>query len=116
MALKIRLRQQGQINRPFYRIVVSDCRSPRDGKYLEALGWYNPFEQETEKSLHMDASRIQHWLELGGQLTESTESLVLKGAPSVIRWLTDKRLAHRTKVREKNKVRAKKNKSEKLKA
>ncbi|HRD55064.1 MAG TPA: 30S ribosomal protein S16, partial [Parachlamydiaceae bacterium] len=36
MALKIRLRQQGQLNRPFYRVVVTDCRSPRDGKYLEA--------------------------------------------------------------------------------
>ena len=46
MALKIRLRQQGRNNRPFYRLVVTDARSPRDGKYVEALGWYNPFEAE----------------------------------------------------------------------
>ncbi len=44
MALKIRLRQQGRNNRPFYRLVVTDVRSPRDGKYVEMLGWYNPFE------------------------------------------------------------------------
>lgn len=106
MALKIRLRQQGQLNRPFYRVVVTDCRSPRDGKYLEALGWYNPFEAEMDKGLHLDAERIQHWLSLGAQLTESTESLVLKAAPHVVRWLTEKKIEKRNKLREKNKVRA----------
>lgn len=108
MALKIRLRQQGQLNRPFYRIVVTDCRAPRDGKYLEAVGWYNPFEQEMDKGLHMDAARIQHWLGLGAQLTESAESLVHKAAPSVIRWLSDKQQAKQLKLREKSKARAKK--------
>ena len=49
MALKIRLRQQGRKNRPFYRMVVTDVRAPRDGKYCEALGWYNPFETELDK-------------------------------------------------------------------
>lgn len=107
MALKIRLRQQGQINRPFYRVVLADCRSPRDGKYLEALGWYNPFEEEAEKGLHIDGARIQHWLNLGAEITESAEALVLKAAPSVIHWLTEKRLAQRNKVRIKNKARAK---------
>jgi len=98
MAIKIRLRQQGRKNRPFYRLVASDCRSPRDGKYLEALGWYNPFETEDEKALSIDANRIQHWLDLGAQLTDSAEALVLKGAPSVIRWLSEKQQAHRSKV------------------
>lgn len=112
MALKIRLRQQGQINRPFYRVVVTDCRTPRDGKYLEALGWYNPFETELDKCLHVDAARIQHWLDLGAQFTESTESLVKKVAPNVVRQLTEKRLAHRAKLREKNKTRAKKQKAQ----
>jgi small subunit ribosomal protein S16 len=107
VALKIRLRQQGQINRPFYRIVVTDGRAPRDGKYLEAVGWYNPFESETEKGIHVDGARVQHWLGLGAQLTESAESLVLKVAPNVVRWLTDKRLAQTAKIREKSKARAK---------
>ncbi len=112
MALKIRLRQQGQLNRPFYRVVLTDCRAPRDGKYLEALGWYNPFESELDKCLHLDAARIQHWLNLGAQLTTSTESLVKKAAPSVIREVTAKRVAHSAKMREKTKARAKKLKAE----
>jgi small subunit ribosomal protein S16 len=57
MALKIRLRQQGRNNRPFYRLVVADVRSPRDGKYLEALGWYNPFEAEADRSFSANAER-----------------------------------------------------------
>ena len=60
MALKIRLRQQGRNNRPFYRLVVANCRSPRDGKYVEALGWYNPFEQELDKSVSIKPDRIQY--------------------------------------------------------
>ena len=63
MGLKIRLRQQGRNNRPFYRLVVADCRSPRDGKYVEALGWYNPFEQELDKSVSIKPERIQYWLD-----------------------------------------------------
>ena len=107
MALKIRLRQQGQLNRPFYRIVVTDCRSQRDGKYLEMVGWYNPFEEDMDKGLSVDAALIQHWLGLGAQLTESTESLVLKAAPNVIRWLTEKRVAKQTKARVKRRAKQK---------
>lgn len=104
MALKIRLRQQGRNNRPFYRLVVTDCRSPRDGKYIEMVGWYNPFEAEVEKGLHLEAARIQHWLGLGAQLTESAEALVSKGAPSVTQWLTGRKLAHRAKMTAKRKA------------
>lgn len=107
MALKIRLRQQGQLNRPFYRIVVTDCRSPRDGKYLEMVGWYNPFEADADKGLSVDATRIQHWLGLGAQLTESAESLVLKAAPNVIRWLTSKRVEKQAKARIKRRAKQK---------
>ncbi len=46
MVLKIRLRQQGRTNRQTYRLVVTDIRNPRDGKYLEMIGWYNPFSQK----------------------------------------------------------------------
>lgn len=98
MGLKIRLRQQGRTNRPFYRIVVTDSRSPRDGKYLEVVGWYNPFETELDKTLNVDAARIQHWLDLGAQLSDSAESLVAKAAPSVISWLNQRQLAARAKA------------------
>ena len=105
MALKIRLRQQGCNNRTVYRLVVTDCRSPRDGKYLEALGWYNPIETEAEKSFFMKPDRVQHWLDLGAQLTESVECLILKASPSIVHRLTQKKVANRAKQTAKRKAR-----------
>ncbi len=107
MALKIRLRQQGRNNRPFYRVVVADVRSPRDGKYVEALGWYNPFEEELDKMLSIKLDRIQHWLDQGAQLTEKTETLISKVAPSIVRKLVEKEVAHRAKMTTKRKARNK---------
>jgi len=107
MALKIRLRQQGRTNRPFYRLVLTDVHAPRDGKYIEALGWYNPLEAELDKTLSLDAARIQHWLNLGAEITESAEALVAKVAPSVIRAKTEKILAHKAKQAAKRKARKK---------
>lgn len=98
MALKIRLRQQGRTNRTSYRLVVTDSRSPRDGKYVEALGWYNPIEVEEDKKMAFKADRIQYWLGLGAQFTENVECLIKKAAPSVIREYNEKRLAHRAKM------------------
>jgi small subunit ribosomal protein S16 len=103
MALKIRLRQQGRTNRAFYRLVVTDARSPRDGKYVEALGWYNPIEVEDDKKLSFKADRIQYWLNLGAELTESAESLIKKISPEIIRAQTEKRLASRAKEAAKRK-------------
>lgn len=103
MALKIRLRQQGRTNRPFYRLVVTDSRSPRDGKYLEALGWYNPIEAEDDKKISFKSDRIQHWLGLGAQLTESVASLVQRTFPQVMVDLREKRAAHQAKIAVKRK-------------
>lgn len=83
MALKIRLRQQGRKNRQTYRLVVTDVRAPRDGKYIELVGWYQP--AETQNSLFVDADRIHHWLEQGAQLTDQARTLVSKAAPDVIK-------------------------------
>ena len=105
MALKIRLRQQGRNNRPFFRIVVTNVRCPRDGKYVEALGWYNPFEAELDKGLSLKADRVQHWMDLGAELTDSVEHLIAKVAPSVLRQKTDKVLALRAKNATKRKAR-----------
>lgn len=84
MALKIRLRQQGRKNQQTYRLVLCHSRSPRDGKYIEVLGWYNPAEAEPEKNLNIQGDRIQHWLSQGAVLSERAESLVKRGAPEVI--------------------------------
>jgi len=107
MALKIRLRQQGRNNRQFYRVVVADSRSPRDGKYVESVGWYNPYESELDKNLSLKTDRIQHWLGLGAQLTESVVALVEKVAPHVVRDQTKKEVAHRAKAATKRKARKK---------
>ena len=107
MALKIRLRQQGRNNRPFYRFVLTDVRAPRDGKYLEALGWYNPFEAELDKSISLDAERVKYWLGLGAQLSESAQSLVAKIAPTVVSSCKAKEVAQRAKSAAKRKARKK---------
>ena len=104
MALKIRLRQQGRTNRTFYRLVVTDSRSPRDGKYVEALGWYNPIEAEDDKRLAIKTDRIQHWLSVGAQLTDNAASLIRKSAPEIIKGLTEKKLAQRAKGASKRKA------------
>lgn len=105
MALKIRLRQQGRNNRAFYRVVVADVRSPRDGKYVEALGWYNPLESENDKMLHVDSARVQHWLDQGAQFTESVEALICRTNPALVRKQTEKCVANRAKVHAKRKAR-----------
>ena len=105
MALKIRLRKQGRNNRPFYRVVVADSRSPRDGKYVEALGWYNPFE--TEDDLLLNSERIAHWVGQGAQLTETVQALMHRGAPAVLRQSIDKTVARREKALAKRKARKK---------
>lgn len=104
MALKIRLRQQGRNNRASYRVVVTDVRSPRDGKYVEALGWYNPLANELEKQMSLKTERIQHWLNLGAQLSENVETLIAHSAPDLVRQHAEKVIAKRVKRREKRKA------------
>lgn len=107
MALKIRLRLQGRNNRPFFRLVVADCRSPRDGKYVEAIGWYNPFASKNEEEFHFNAERAQHWLDQGAILTESATALIKKSAPSIVHSLTQKEVVQRSKACAKRKTRKK---------
>lgn len=107
MALTIRLRQQGRNNRPFYRLVLTDVRNPRDGKYVEALGWYNPFETEQDKSLFLDAARIEHWLNQGAMISERAQALVNKVEPRIMRAQTEKAVALRAKEAVKRKARKK---------
>lgn len=104
MALKIRLRQMGKRNQIVYRLVLSDSRSPRDGKYIELLGWYNPMESEPEKNLNVNANRVLHWLNHGAILSEKAEKLVFKGAPEVMEGFKKKQLATRLKYAEKKKA------------
>ena len=71
MAMKIRLARGGNKKRPFYRIVAADSRMPRDGRYIEKLGTYNPLlPKDSEERVKMDAERVQYWLGQGAQATD----------------------------------------------
>jgi small subunit ribosomal protein S16 len=105
MALKIRLRKQGRTNRPFYRIVVTESRNRRDGKFIEAVGWYNPIESAEERHMLLKADRIQHWLDQGAQLSEKAETLVARGAPAVVQQWKAKQQAKAAKLVAKRKAR-----------
>jgi len=71
MSLKIRLSRGGAKKRPFYKIVLADSHSPRDGKFLERLGTYNPMvPQDHAERLVMKEERIKHWLSMGAQPTD----------------------------------------------
>ena len=83
MATKIRLKRIGRRNRPFYRMVVMDSRSRRDGAAIEELGWYNPIDKENSFSLKDD--RILHWLKDGAQTTDAAHKL-LKRAGIAYKW------------------------------
>ena len=71
MALKIRLARGGSKKRPFYRIVVADVRMPRDGRYIEKLGTYNPLlAKDDENRVTLNEERIKHWLSKGAKPTD----------------------------------------------
>jgi small subunit ribosomal protein S16 len=68
MALAIRLARGGAKKRPYYRIVVTDSRSPRDGRFIEKVGTYNPLlAKDSPERVKLDADRISHWLSVGAQ-------------------------------------------------
>ncbi len=71
MAMKIRLARGGSKKRPFYRIVAADSRMPRDGRYIEKLGTYNPLlPKDSEERVKMDMERVKYWLGEGAQPTD----------------------------------------------
>ncbi len=85
MALKIRLARGGSKKRPYYHIVLADARSPRDGRFLENLGSWNPMlAKDNDARIKLDADRIKHWLDQGAQPTDR-----------VLRFLNEAGLAKR---------------------
>ncbi|MGA8282359.1 MAG: 30S ribosomal protein S16 [Desulfobacterales bacterium] len=76
MAVKIRLARHGAKKRPFYRIVAADSEAPRDGKYLENLGTYNPLLQPEEVTVKTE--RIKHWMEKGATPTATVKTILKK--------------------------------------
>ena len=74
MAVKIRLARHGSKKRPYYRVVVADSRSPRDGRLIEEVGRYNPLT--TPKTINLDFEKIADWQTKGAQLTDAVAALV----------------------------------------
>jgi small subunit ribosomal protein S16 len=72
--VKIRLKRIGAKKKPFYRIVVADSRSPRDGKFIEQIGTYNPLTDPSE--IKVDAEKAKKWLSTGAQPTETVKKLL----------------------------------------
>ncbi|MDA3856742.1 MAG: 30S ribosomal protein S16 [Roseovarius sp.] len=83
MAMKFRLARGGSKKRPFYRIVAADSRMPRDGRFIEKLGTYNPLlPKDSEERVKMDVERVQHWIAKGAQPTDRI-SRMLEAAGAV---------------------------------
>jgi len=76
MAVAIRLRREGALTRPYFKVVVTDTRSPRDGKFIEIVGTYDPKKAGQNSTLKLD--RIEHWISKGAQPSDTVRSLIKK--------------------------------------
>ncbi len=74
MATKIRLRRMGAKKAPFYRVVVADSRSPRDGRFIEEIGYYNPISEPAE--IKIDEEKVLKWLKTGAEPSETVKQLL----------------------------------------
>ena len=76
MSVKIRLKRMGMKKKPFYRVVIADANAPRDGRFIEEIGTYNP--TVTPSALTVDVERAQAWIKTGAQPTETVRDLLKK--------------------------------------
>jgi small subunit ribosomal protein S16 len=81
MAVSIRLRREGAKNRPYYKVVVADRRSPRDGKFIEIIGTYDPKKPGHNSTLKLD--RAEYWISKGAQASDTVRSLIKKNKKQV---------------------------------
>jgi small subunit ribosomal protein S16 len=91
MSVKIRLRRTGRKRAPSYRIVVTDSRSPRDGKFIEIIGQYAP--RTGEQALNLDVARANYWIDQGAQPSDTVRSLLRKAG--VLKARHEERLARK---------------------
>jgi small subunit ribosomal protein S16 len=106
MALKIRLTRGGAKKRPIYRIVIAEATSPRDGRFIERVGTYNPMvAKEHPERLTLNAERIKHWLSVGAQPTERVARFL--GQHSIIEMPKVRETPHKSAPKKKAQERAK---------
>ena len=85
--IKIRLQRHGARHAPFYRMVVATSTARRDGKFIEVLGTYNPQAHARTEELKLKMDRVDHWLGVGAQPTDTAKSLIRQGRLSPEEWL-----------------------------
>ena len=98
MTVKIRLKRVGKKKAPSYRVVVADSRSPRDGRIIENIGWYNPLVEPS--AIHIDETKALRWLGNGAQPTESVASLLRRAG--IAERFEQAKAARATETEEKN--------------
>ncbi len=76
--VKIRLKRMGRCHKPFYRVSAMDTRSPRDGRVVEELGFYDPVNKDEDKQVNLKAERILYWLEKGATTSDTVRDLLKK--------------------------------------
>ena len=85
--VSIRMARGGAKGRPFYNIVAADSRNPRDGRFIERVGFYNPIASENEEALRFDLARVTHWKNVGAQVSPTVARLLkqfAKKAPAAV--------------------------------
>jgi small subunit ribosomal protein S16 len=78
MAVKIRMQRGGSTHNPHYRVVVTDVRSPRDGRFVEKVGTYDPKNKQEDKQVLLNLERIDYWLGVGAKPSDTVRSLIKK--------------------------------------
>jgi small subunit ribosomal protein S16 len=94
MSVSIRLRREGAKNRPYYKVVVTDSRSPRDGKFIEIIGTYDPKMPSHNSSLNVE--RVEYWISKGAQPSDTVRSLIKKNKKQAVAAQTPSRPEHAT--------------------
>ena len=78
MAVRLRLKRMGRRHKSFFRLSAMDSRNPRDGRVIEELGWYDPHAKEQDQQSSLNRERIEYWLGVGAQPTETVRDLLKK--------------------------------------
>ncbi|MCA9171642.1 MAG: 30S ribosomal protein S16 [Planctomycetales bacterium] len=99
MAVRIRMKRMGRTHRPFYRVCAMDGRSPRDGRVIEELGYYDPMVKETDARAILNRDRIDYWLGVGAQPSDKVKVLIKKYGSSGTHLEAQNAALERLKVR-----------------
>ena len=99
MAVRIRMKKMGRRHRPFFRICAVDSRSPRDGRVIEELGYYDPMVKETDARASLKSERIDYWLSVGAQPSDNVKVLIKKYGSSGTHFEQQQSALERIKIR-----------------